>query len=87
MSGQTIHDGGVKVISDFKVRKEMFEDTQHETLHFELMLDGKEYQGHYKNDEVNWFQMQPSQEDHEISIDELEDEVRNRLRDWKEIES
>ena len=54
------------MIENFKVRKEVFEDTQHETLHFELTLDGKEYQGHYKDEEVNWFQMQPEQENHTI---------------------
>lgn len=72
------------MIENFSVRKEIFEDTQYETLHFELTLDGKEYQGHYKDDEVNWFQMQPDQENHVMEIEDLEAEVKKRLRAWEE---
>ena len=72
------------MFESFNVRKEMFEDTQHETLHFELTLDGKEYQGHYKDDEVNWFQMQPDQENHAMELGNLEDEVKKRIREWEE---
>ncbi len=72
------------MIENFNVRKEMFEDTQHETIHFELTLDGKEYQGHYKDDEVNWFQMQPDQENHTASLEELEAEVKKRIKEWEE---
>ena len=47
-------------------------------------MDGKEYQGHYKDDEVNWFQMQPDQENHAIELEELEAEVRKRIKEWEE---
>lgn len=70
------------MIENFNVRKELFEDTQYETLHFELMLDGREYQGHYKNDEVNWLQMQPKQENHKMLLGELELEVKRRFGEW-----
>ena len=73
------------MIEKFNVRKEIFEDTPNSTLHFELTLDDKEYQGHYKVDEVNWFQMQPNQENHEMQLDDLEAEVRKRIKEWKEI--
>ena len=72
------------MIEDFNVRKELFEATQYETLHFALRLDDKEYQGHYKSGEVNWFQMQPEQENHEIPLVELEEEVKRRISEWKE---
>lgn len=72
------------MIENFNVRKEIFEDTQYETLHFELALDGKEYQGHYKDEEVNWFQMQPDQENHLMKLEDLEAEVKKRLREWEE---
>ena len=52
------------MIENFIVKKEIFEDTEYETLHFELKLDNKEYQGHFKDGEVNWLQMQPDQEHH-----------------------
>lgn len=71
------------MIENFKVRKEIFEDTQHETLHFELTLDGKEYQGHYKDEEVNWLQMQPDQENHTIELEDLEVEVKKLLKEWE----
>jgi hypothetical protein len=77
-------NGGEEMIENFKVRKEIFEDTQHETLHFELTLDGKEYQGHYKDEEVNWFQMQPDQENHTIELEDLEVEVKKLLKEWEE---
>ena len=67
------------MIENFNVRKEIFEATQHETLHFELTLDDKEYQGHFKDGEVNWFQMQPDQDDHEMSLEELDAEVKRRI--------
>ena len=67
------------MIENFNVRKEIFEATQYETLHFELTLDDKEYQGHFKNGEVNWFQMQPDQDDHEMSLEELDAEVKRRI--------
>ncbi len=70
------------MIESFNIRKELFEDTQHETLHFDLMLDGREYQGHYKNGEVNWFQMQPKQENHGMLLEDLEVEVKRRFGEW-----
>ncbi|HJF34377.1 MAG TPA: hypothetical protein K8V56_21655 [Sporosarcina psychrophila] len=72
------------MIESFNVRKEVFEDTQYETLHFELTLDGKDYQGHYKDGEVSWFQMQPDQENHEMRLEDLEDEVKKRIKEWEE---
>lgn len=72
------------MIESFNVRKELFEDTPNETLHFELTLDGKEYQGHYKDDEVTWLQMQPDQENHAMELENLEDEVKKRIREWEE---
>ena len=79
----SVWNGGKEVIKNFNVRKEMFEDTQYETLHFELILDGKEYQGHYKDDEVNWFQMQPNQENHEMPLKDLDAEVKRRIEEWQ----
>jgi len=72
------------MIENFNVRKEIFVDTQYETLHFELTLDGKEYKGHYKDEEVNWFQMQPDQENHVMELGILEAEVKKRIREWEE---
>ncbi|MEK4405788.1 hypothetical protein MKZ26_15660 [Sporosarcina sp. FSL K6-6792] len=72
------------MIEKFNVRKEIFEDTPNETLHFELTLDSKEYQGHYKENEVSWFQMQPDQENHEMKLEDLEVEVKKRIKEWKE---
>lgn len=72
------------MIESFNVRKEILEDTQHETVHFELTLDGKEYRGHFKDDEVNWFQMQPDQEDHAMELEDLEAEVKKRIGEWGE---
>ena len=59
--------------------KKYLKTTQHETLHFELTLDDKEYEGHYKDGEVNWFQMQPDQEDHEMNLEDLNAEVKRRI--------
>ena len=61
----------------------MFEDSQHERVHFELTLEDKEYQGHYKEGEATWYQMQPDQEKHDESIRKLDDEVRRRIEEWK----
>ena len=72
------------MIENFSVRKELFEDTQYETIHFELMLDGKEYQGHYKDGEVNWFQMQPDQDNHEMRVEDLDAEMKRRIEEWKD---
>lgn len=74
------------MITEFSVRKEIFEDTPHERLHFEIVLDGKEYQGYSKEGEISWFQMQPSQEDHEIKIEDLEAEVQRRVVEWEAVE-
>lgn len=70
------------MISNFNVRKEIFEDTEHEKWHFELSLDDKEYQGYYKNGEVSWFQMQPDQENHDMKLEELDEEVKTRMTEW-----
>lgn len=74
------------MITEFSVRKEIFEDTPHERLHFEVGLDGKEYQGYYKDGEISWFQMQPSQENHEIKIEDLEVEIQKRMVEWEDAE-
>ncbi len=77
--------GEVRMIENFKVRKEIFEDTAHERCHFELTLDGKEYQGYYddETEEVSWFQMQPDQEDHAMDLKELDEQVKERVLAWK----
>lgn len=72
------------MIEIFNVRKERPGETVYETLHFELKLDGKEYKGHYKDDEVDWFQMQPDQEDHAMPLEELDAKVKERLANWVE---
>lgn len=72
------------MIENFNVRKELFEDTPNETLHFELTFEGKEYQGLYKEGEVSWFQMHPDQEIDEMKLKELEVEVRKLLQKWEE---
>lgn len=74
------------MIENFKVRKELFEDTTHEKCHFELTLDGKEYQGYYDDEgegEVSWFQMQPDQENHAMKLEDLDEEVKERVLAWK----
>lgn len=71
------------MIENFNIRKEILDGTTHETLVFGLKLDGKEYQGHYKDEEVSWLQMQPEQENHEIPLEELDAEVKKRLVNWK----
>lgn len=70
------------MITNFNVRKELFEDTEHEKWHFELCLDEKEYQGYYTDGEVSWFQMQPNQDDHEMDLEELDAEVKKRMSEW-----
>ncbi len=59
----------------------MLEDTPNVTSHFELTLDSKEYQGHYKENEVSWFQMQPDQENHVMKLENLEVEVKKRIKE------
>lgn len=71
------------MIQHFNVRKEVFEDTAHEKLHFEISLDDKEYQGYYKDGEIDWFQMQPDQKNHEMELKDLEAEVCERLIRWE----
>ena len=71
------------MIKYFNVRDEILEDTAHEKLHFELALDNKEYQGYYKDGEIDWFQMQPDQKNHEMKIEDLEAEVRKRMTQWE----
>ena len=71
------------MIENFKIRNELFGDTQHEAVHFALTFEGKEYQGHYKDGEISWFQMQPDQENHEMPIGELEAEVKRRIEEWE----
>lgn len=70
------------MITNFNVRKELFEDTEHEKWHFELCLDEKEYQGYYADGEVSWFQMQPDQENHNIPLEALNEEVKKRMTEW-----
>lgn len=71
------------MVKNFSVRREMFEDTEHEALHFDLTLDDKEYQGYYKDDAISWFQMQPDQEKHDMKLADLETEVKRRIVEWK----
>ena len=68
------------MIENFNIRKEIFPDSQYEALHFALTFEGKDYQGHYKDGEVNWFQMKPKQEDHEMSLDDLDEKVIKLLQ-------
>ena len=67
------------MIEKFSIKEEVFQDTAHASLHFKLTLDGKEYEGQFKEGDVNWFQMQPNPDNHEISMEELDSEVRRRI--------
>ncbi|MEK3887834.1 hypothetical protein [Bacillus sp. FSL K6-3431] len=74
----TVHNkigGGAIMIEEFEVKKEVFERLPHGLTHFEISLDGKSYEGHYRNGDVNWFHPQPEQGDHEMPIEEVEAEV------------
>ncbi|MFK4997305.1 hypothetical protein ACI2OX_06025 [Bacillus sp. N9] len=64
------------MIEDFEVKKEIFERLPHGLIHFELSLEGRNYEGHYRNGDVNWFHPQPKEEVHDVEIDEVEAEVR-----------
>ncbi|MBS4208463.1 hypothetical protein [Bacillus sp. FJAT-50079] len=64
------------MIEEFEVKKEVFENLPHGLTHFEISLDGKSYEGHYRNGDVNWFHPHPLQENHEIPIEEIEEQVR-----------
>ena len=70
------------MITNFNVIKELFEDTERRMWHFEVCFDGKEYQGYYSDEEVKWFQMKPDQENHDISLEKLDTEVKERLDNW-----
>jgi hypothetical protein len=68
------------MIENFKIRNELFGDTQHEAVHFALTFEGKEYQGHYKDGDVNWLHMRPNQDHHEMDLERLDEEVKKLLQ-------
>lgn len=70
-----ITEGDNVMIEEFEVKKEIFERLPHGLIHFEISLDGRNYEGHYRNGDVNWFHPQPEQENHDMPIDEVEEKV------------
>ena len=70
------------MIRDFTIVDDVMEDSPHQRWHFKLCLDDKEYEGYYKDGEVDWFQMQPDQEDHGMSLEQLDEEVKRRMAEW-----
>ena len=70
------------MFEDFEVKKGIFERLPHGLTHFELCLDGRTYEGQYRNGDVNWFHPQPDPDNHEISIDVVEAEVCKIMVDY-----
>lgn len=75
------------MIESFKVWWEIFEDSPNERQRFSLVLDDQEYQGYNKDGEITWFQMQPEEENHKISMEELEAQVRVKITEWESTQS
>ncbi|MBS4178490.1 hypothetical protein [Lederbergia citrea] len=65
-------------MEDFIVTREVFEHLPHGKIHFELTIEGKDYEGqyHYANGKITWFNPQPKSEDHDASIDAVEKKIK-----------
>lgn len=67
------------MIEEFEIKKEVFHRLPHGLTHFEIQLDGRNYEGHYRNGDVNWFHPQPDQRNHEVLIEVIEEEVCEKV--------
>ncbi|MDS9472883.1 hypothetical protein [Sporosarcina pasteurii] len=70
------------MIQSLRIVEDVLENSSHQRWHFEVILDDKKYEGYYKDDDVDWFQMQPDQDNHAMPLEQLEDEVKRRINEW-----
>ncbi|NEU30938.1 hypothetical protein GN156_09125 [bacterium LRH843] len=65
------------MIENFEIKKKIFDRLPHGFTHFELILEGKEYEGQYSRSsgQISWLHPQPGPDSHSMTIDEIETEV------------
>ncbi|GAB4074082.1 hypothetical protein GCM10028778_15850 [Barrientosiimonas marina] len=75
----------VKDNKDFDV-KTIFKGRPHERQQFSILLDGKEYRGHYTDNEIQWMHPHPIQDVDQDQVDWLEKELHQLLEGDKKLQ-
>ncbi|GAB4073691.1 hypothetical protein GCM10028778_11940 [Barrientosiimonas marina] len=84
LSFYSLHDVEEEVhrrINDFQIRP-ILANTVYQHWKFDLVLEGKKYQGLYDKGNIRWFQPKPLQEEFSFySLHDVEEEVHRRIKD------
>ena len=71
-------------VNNFDIDKKMFEDHLHERYQFSLNHRGNNYKGMYHNGAISWFHPQPQNDLEDEHLNNLEEEVHERLQNHLE---
>lgn len=52
----------------------------HERLHFSLDVEGKEYQGHYHDGEIQWLNPHPQNAIGDGQLESIESDIHNHIQ-------
>lgn len=64
------------MFESFEIKNVIFDRLPHEIIHFELKIEGKEFEGHYNSeDEINWMNPKPDKEKLTVEIEDIETEI------------
>jgi hypothetical protein len=69
------------MLQNFEVLTPLFEDQVNERFQFKVSVDGNEYQGIFQDDEVQWFQPQPTNIIEEDEVTFIEANIQNLIYD------
>lgn len=69
------------MIDKLEIKDLLFEDTINEVVEFGVSVEGKHYRGHYKHGDLDWMNMHPKQEHHNVSLDEVAAEIKRRIEE------
>ena len=65
------------MIENFQIEEPLFLGQIHESQQFRLTINGEEYKGVFKNDEINWYHPKPTTENENMG--EIEAQVHGLI--------
>ncbi|KXH83777.1 hypothetical protein [Sporosarcina sp. HYO08] len=67
------------MIDKLEIKDLLQKDTVNEIVEFGVSIEGKEYRGHLKDGGLSWMNMRPRQEDHQVSLNDVVNEIKRRI--------
>lgn len=77
---------GVKDEAENIEVEKLFTDRKHEAHEFKLKIQGEEYKGLFRDDQIEWFYPKPQQKVKEEHVEKVEEKVQEKIKEYIEEE-